>query len=206
MAQSQFPFEYPGEPHRRKHGPAGYSHYTKYREWLRDEFEFRCVYCLRRETWEMREASWEIDHFWPRAIRPDRALEYDNLIYACRRCNNCKRSHVFPNPCRHAYDKHLRVDQDGAIRGVTRHGRRMIRLLKLDSPSARHYREAKIRSVRSLAQTDPRGYVLVMGYPCDDELPDIGALHAKVPRNTRPAGVAQSCLARRSRGELPETY
>lgn len=206
MAASRFPFEYPSAPHRRKHGPAGYSQYSKYREWLRDEFEFRCIYCLRRETWEMREGCWDIDHFLPRKIRSDLALVYDNLVYACHRCNNCKCSHVFPDPCRRAYGRHLQVSEDGTIHALTRHGRRMIRLLKLDTPSARHYREAKIRSVRSLAKTDPKGYVLLMGYPCDEELPDIEALHAKVSHNTRPKGVSQSCLARKKRGDLPEVY
>jgi len=48
------PFTYPAQPHVRKHAPAGYKDYTEYKPWLRDEFEFRCVYCLHarcgRET------------------------------------------------------------------------------------------------------------------------------------------------------------
>ena len=44
-------FTYPPEPHLRKHAPAGYKNYPEYKPWLRDEFEFRCVYCLQREMW-----------------------------------------------------------------------------------------------------------------------------------------------------------
>ena len=32
------PYEYPSEPHRRRHGPAGYKDYSQYLPWLKDEF------------------------------------------------------------------------------------------------------------------------------------------------------------------------
>ncbi len=44
------PFRYPDGPHQRRHGPRGYASYESYRPWLRDEFAFRCVYCLTREA------------------------------------------------------------------------------------------------------------------------------------------------------------
>ena len=44
-------FAYPRELHERRHGPLGYLDYGDYRPWLRDEFQFRCVYCLCRERW-----------------------------------------------------------------------------------------------------------------------------------------------------------
>ena len=44
------PFVYPASPHVRRHGPMGYADHASFRPWLRDEFAFRCVYCLRRET------------------------------------------------------------------------------------------------------------------------------------------------------------
>lgn len=206
MQASRFPFEYPKEAHRRKHGPADYSHYSKYRDWLRDEFEFRCVYCLRREAWEMLEGCWDIDHFVPRAIRSDLALDYDNLVYACHRCNQCKRVHLFPDPCQHAYGKHLQVGEDGSIRSSTPEGHRMIRLLKLDTPSAKRYRYLKVRTGRSFLKNDPAAYAVFMGYPAEDELPDIEALNRKISRNSRPEGVEKSCLARKRSGTLPQIY
>ena len=39
---------YPLSPHQRKHGPQGYKSYRSYKPWLRDEFTFKCVYCLVR--------------------------------------------------------------------------------------------------------------------------------------------------------------
>ena len=44
-------FTYPVEPHLRRHGPQGYADVVSDRPWLRDEFAFRCVYCLLREQW-----------------------------------------------------------------------------------------------------------------------------------------------------------
>ena len=39
-------FDYPAPQEKRRHGPSGYRNYESYRPWLRDEFDFRCVYCL----------------------------------------------------------------------------------------------------------------------------------------------------------------
>jgi hypothetical protein len=39
-------FTYPHSFHVRRHGPCGYHDYRAYKPWLRDKFEFRCVYCL----------------------------------------------------------------------------------------------------------------------------------------------------------------
>lgn len=50
------PFIYPAVPHVRRHGPMGYADVTSFRPWLRDEFSFRCVYCLLREQWDWRSS------------------------------------------------------------------------------------------------------------------------------------------------------
>jgi len=44
-------FRYTATPHVRRHGPCGYGDVESYRPWLRDEFTFRCLYCLFREQW-----------------------------------------------------------------------------------------------------------------------------------------------------------
>jgi hypothetical protein len=203
MRVQRFLFAYPSEPHHRRHGPGGYKHYGQYRDWLRDDFEFRCVFCLCRETWSMMEASWDIDHCIPRAIDARLALVYGNLLYTCHRCNNTKRAHVFPNPCEVAYAEHLIVGEDGSIAGKTDEGRRIIRLMKLDSPSANRARRLYIMIEHTFAG-DPLKYRLWMGYP--HELPDIESLAKEVPSNARPEGVKESCLARKNRGDLPDVY
>ncbi len=76
------PFQYPSEPHERKHGPYGYANYPEYKPWLRDEFFFRCVYCLEREMWyPNRASSFSVDHIEPRSKNPSRICDYDNLLY-----------------------------------------------------------------------------------------------------------------------------
>ncbi|MCU0704218.1 MAG: hypothetical protein MUF18_09615 [Fimbriiglobus sp.] len=75
------PFTYPDRPHGRRHGPVGYADYTSYRPWLRDEFAFRCVYCLRRETWGRVFGEFAVDHFLPVKHRPDLTTVYTNLLY-----------------------------------------------------------------------------------------------------------------------------
>ncbi len=85
-------FEYLLKPHARKHGPAGYGTYDSYREWLRDEFLFRCVYCLHRERWYGRVGTFHIDHFVPVSVTAAGICSYDNLVYACATCNEAKRA------------------------------------------------------------------------------------------------------------------
>lgn len=56
------PFAYPAAPHARRHGPQGYANYPEYKDWLRDEFTFRCVYCREREQWyPSRAAAFSVD-------------------------------------------------------------------------------------------------------------------------------------------------
>jgi hypothetical protein len=140
------------------------------------------------------------------AVDASLKLVYDNLVYACHKCNLHKGKRLFIDPCTEAYGDHLEVNDDGKIKSQTRQGQRLIRLLKLDTDSAIRVRFIKIRCERSLAQNDPIGYVALMGYPDRDELPDIEALNQEVPNNTRPDGVDKSCRARHKRGELPEYY
>ena len=74
-------FEYPSPAHIRRHGPQGYATYKSYRPWLRDEFAFRCVFCLAREQWGRESGEFDLDHFAPQATDPDLATNYDNLLY-----------------------------------------------------------------------------------------------------------------------------
>src|SRR5262245_24336085 len=92
------PFSYPPSAHVRRHGPGGYADYESFRPWLRDEFAFRCVYCLNREQWCRVRCQFALDHFKPTAHHPGRALEYDNLVYSCAACNLAKGDRPIPDP------------------------------------------------------------------------------------------------------------
>ena len=85
-------FDYPSVPHRHRHGPQGYLDYKHYKPWLRDEFSFRCVYCLCRETWVPDgQAYFSTDHVLPRTATPEELAAYDDLVYACGVCNAWKK-------------------------------------------------------------------------------------------------------------------
>src|SRR5215203_1392514 len=92
------PFAYSTTCHTRKHGPSGYTDYKSYRAWLRDEFSFRCVFCLKREQWPL-TGPWDIDHLAPQSSHPWDRLDYENLLYVCHHCNSIKNARITPDPC-----------------------------------------------------------------------------------------------------------
>src|ERR1700740_558501 len=92
------PFTYPAAPHVRRHGPQDYAGTESFRPWLRDEFCFRCVYCLVREQWGLVPGVFGIDPSLPVASHADKVLSYDNLLYCCATCNGAKGKRRLPNP------------------------------------------------------------------------------------------------------------
>ncbi len=104
----EFAFAYPMARHRRKHGPAGYKGYESYRDWLRDEFSYRCVFSLIRETWTGRTAYFDIDHLRPQSADMTLICDYDNLLYLTHRTNLRKGKLPLPNPGKIALGKCLR--------------------------------------------------------------------------------------------------
>ncbi len=197
------PFVYPPTPHVRRHGPQGYAAYLRYQPWLRDEFTFRCVYCLRREQWGRVAGEWQIDHFLPVAHRPDLELHYDNLLWVCPSCNVLKGARTLPDPCQVLTADTVTVDEDGTIRGHTREARRLIRILGLDERPATEYRLLWNSIITLARRFAPDLLERIMGFPND--LPNLRSL--KPPGgNTRPAGIEESWHAQRQRGQLPPTY
>src|ERR1051325_2575973 len=133
-------FVYSPVPHTRKHGPRGYSTYESFRDWLRDEFSYRCVFSLFRETWP--QARFHIDHLVSQKERPDLVCDYDNLILLEGRLNLVKGKRRLPDPCKIALGECLFVhavgEQMGCIeaRGGSKAGEQIIRVLRLDSDDA----------------------------------------------------------------------
>jgi hypothetical protein len=201
-------FDYPTTPIMRRHGPRGYTSYESFKPWLRDDFAFRCAYCLKRERFEPDgEAAFSVDHFIPVAVDPTRLLAYDNLIYACLRCNRTKGPQIdLLDPCSEALAEHLRVQDDATVHGLTPQGRLFIKQLYLNHPRLIALRSEMMKLIRVLAASpDPVAAEMLqrrLGFP--DDLPDLSAL--RPPGNSRPAGVEQCYFALRERGELPETY
>ena len=197
------PFQSPEQPHCRKHGPSGYRDYADYKDWLRDEFDFRCVYCLRRESWGRRRAVWAVEHMIPRKERPDLATEYTNLVLACASCNSTKSaSGHMPDPCVFAYGKLVSVSADGTITSHSRDGLRLIRIAGLDDADATEWRRKDIAITRNLKKHDHGEYRKRMSFPAD--LPDLA--NRRVKANSKPLGAKQCRFEQRKAGTLPATY
>ena len=107
------PFLYPATPLVRRHEPRGYANYSECRNWLRDDFSFRCVYCLLREVWV--PGGFHLDHFVPTSIRPDLATQYDNLLYCCGPCNLGKSDARLPDPTSALLESTVEVDDSGFL-------------------------------------------------------------------------------------------
>lgn len=195
-------FDYPDPRQERRHGPAGYATHKRYRPWLRDEFDFRCVYCLKRETWGQITSDFEIDHFKPQSLNPELRLGYLNLVYDCRRCNAIKGAQTVADPFRLLQSTLVATPPHGSLRAHGRDTRRLIRQLELDCPKLRSWRAMWMGIAASVKETNRDLYLRVVGPPVD--LPDLSRLGP--PRNTREEGLEHSRFARRQRGFLPEEY
>jgi hypothetical protein len=196
------PYEYPGEPHRRKHGPEGFSNYARYRPWLRDEFAFRCVFCLTRERWVDLRRPLQIDHFEPKALRPERENDYENLLLLCAACNSLKSTSHVPDPCEVALSSCLKIHDDGSIVALNEYGERLILELALDDPEFTAWRRQLLTMLKVRAEVRSEEYARWMSFP--DSLPDLSRLRPR--RNRRPEGVESCWYALRARGQLPPTY
>lgn len=196
------PFAYPKTTHVRRHGPYGCRRYGEYRNWLRDDFGFRCLYCLRRETWLTTRKDHEIDHFLPRRNHEDVENDYDNLVFACRECNGTKAAKYLPSPETVAYGDCLFVDERGAIHPTNEQGELIIEILRLDAPE----RTALRRRILETIAENSRGSKTLkwcLGYP--DNLPNLSQ-ERKPKGNKRPDGIRESHYERKRCGELPDYY
>lgn len=200
-----YPFVYPTQPHERKHGPMGYPKHGLYRNWLRDEFIFTCVYCLRRETWATLKHDWETDHFIPTSIHPEGALDYDNLVCSCSTCNRSKAAHLAPDPCKVAYGSCVEVDHNGEIHviGSDLDGIALIETLGLDAEDYNELRRL-VFELRDALPVGSKPYCRWFGFP--KNLPDLSKELIPPRGNKRPKGVLYSCYEKAKRGELPKYY
>lgn len=201
---------YPPDPHIRKHGPSGFVKYQSFKPWLRDEFSFRCIYCLEREQWYPNgHQAFGVDHAKPKGDHLFAALEcdYNNLLYACNRCNSAKGSAELMDPTKTAFGDHITIDIDGQIRGLSRDGRFLISVLRLDDEWVTQTRRTYLQ-IASLYQRytgDPdvaELYFDAFGFPPD--LPDLTVL--RPPNNDRPAGLEQCYWVLHSRNALDRVY
>ena len=200
-------FAYPEAAHVRRHGPMGYADDGRYKPWPRDEFDYRCVYCLCREAWfPDGDASLSVEHSVAVSAAPPGPTSYDTLLYACCLCNAIRQATPLPlDPCC-GLGAHLVVRQDGTIRGLSGPGEDLIEACRLDRPALVEYRRTILAVLAFFRASGEPAALEVLGrylaYPAS--LPDLSVLVP--PGNTRPEGVLRSASARRRRGELPAMY
>ena len=201
-------FEYPNRRHKRRHGPAGYKVYHPFKDWLRDEFTFRCVFCLSREQWyPVGDAAFSVDHFIPQSSGT-RVLDYDNLVYACLRCNSFKRD--LPdvlNPCIHPYGSHIRVNSDGTVTPLTKRGEILIDNFRLDQPKTEQLRREMLEYFVWLQGNPSNAEIAPLvkrKFSFPDDLPDLR--EKRPPSNSRRKGINRCYYVLRERGRLPDAY
>ncbi len=148
--------------------PKTYADYTQYHPLLRQDFQYRCAYCLRHKFFLGGEAGCCIDHRHPvhgPYARPDLLTDYTNLYWCCRECNEYKadawqspdvyaRDFRFLDPCRPEddHDLHLRVRPDGSLEILTNLGRYTCDTLRLWRAQLRHYRAEMLRCQQEVEQ------------------------------------------------------
>lgn len=146
-------FEYPHLRHERRHGPIGYIDYRSFKPWLRDDFMFRCIYCLWRETWcADAEGAFSVDHVRPCVSHPELECDYDNLAYACCRCNAIKQDSSLPSgPFADGWSRHLSSAPDGMVRGTSVAGQRIVEICRLNRPALVEARRRMFAVLKELA-------------------------------------------------------
>ena len=189
---SDFPFEYPEHRKSRRHGPS-YKNYPSYRPWLRDEFMFRCAYCLKRETWGQVTREFELDHFKPQKFNPEKKLDYKNLVYSCQRCNGVKSSKKVPDPFKLLRSERVYCDENGILKTDDFKVEMLIKYLDLNSPKMIKWRSQWIELVKLAQRRKKKLFKSLMELP--DDLPD---LSLETPSsNTRKLGVRESWFEKR---------
>ena len=196
------PFEYPAAALTRRHQPLGYLDVASYLPWLRDEFCFRCVYCLRREQWDV-ATKLHVEHFLPSCQFPEQHLAYDNLLYSCARCNLAKGACSVSDPTHLLLSGAIEIASHGELVTANPLCLRLIAQLRLNSSEMIHFRRLWLEIIAMAREFNPPLFLELMGFPA--ELPNLSSL--KPPGgNGRAAGIGQSYFAQRERDELPSMY
>ena len=139
----------------RKKAPPAYTDHRKYVPHLRRDFTFRCAYCERTEAYLGGGEAFEVDHFHPQSKFPELRTTYENLYYACGRCNRHK-SETWPSadqlasgtqfadPCTgDPYATHLKERADGSLDAITRSGEYTNDHIRLSREEVRRWRVAR---------------------------------------------------------------
>lgn len=101
-----------------------YSNYQQYKTTLRVDFNCRCGYCNDHDKRLGGSRTYHIDHLAPQSIYPEKANEYNNLVYSCPFCNGAKSDNELIHtsygsdpidPCSNSYSDYFIRNLNGTI-------------------------------------------------------------------------------------------
>ena len=129
---------------RRRPGILQLKRYEDAKEFLQEDFCGICGYC-GKDSRKMYQ-RFQIDHFVPRSLAPERETDYYNLVLACAKCNQIKSNqwptqnislphdeeNGFIDPATEEFDHHLARDADGYIIGLTPLGENICKRMHFD--------------------------------------------------------------------------
>ena len=193
----------------RKHSPDGYESYKSFKPWVRDEFWFRCIYCLSRETWYPNgHRAFSIDHVAPKSESPALELSYKNLVYSCLWCNSAKSDAGLRDPVNESLGIHLAILSSGMVEPRTEYGETIVHLLFLNEPERVESRRRGLLLVELLIEHPEdenlqEKYYSWFGFPSG--MPDLETLRPPLG-NLNEGSEFQSVFARNGRGELHLVY
>lgn len=120
--------------------------YTRFREFVREDFEYVCAYCYLHEDHVGGERHFELDHFCPRRICPDKVDDFYNLYWSCHGCNKPGSKHaklpdpllisegyVFVDLCQDKFEAHYELQPDGRLKPLTKKAEYTIEHIQLNN-------------------------------------------------------------------------
>jgi hypothetical protein len=146
---------------RRRSDPPAVSNYTQYKQALREDFQYRCAYCMLHEgdPYGGGFHHFQIDHFRPRNKFPDLINTYRNLYYACSWCNRAKGAtwpsdpeqtlgYLFVDPCvEDLYTTHSTFDPStGKLNSRTNAGDFTITEIRLNRRMFKRLRKKRVEA------------------------------------------------------------
>lgn len=153
----------------RRQNPPVYTDYPKYKPILRQEFNYRCIYCDIHENEHGGPRHFGVEHFRPKSIPRFSHLicVYANLFYACNICNSFKSNQWpsdnpltdgkgFLDPCEYDYDEHFLLNETNHLVGLTAVGAYMIEIL--------HLNRAQLVKLRNSRDKDDTEYFETLEY------------------------------------------
>lgn len=223
--------QYSAAPLTRNHQPPKARPYAQYRECLRREFSYTCVYCLATER-EVGPADahgdFEIEHFRPQADpRFSRFSSfYPNLFWACGKCNGVKQDvwpdaaeialgMYFVDPCVDGLGNHLEIT-GVSVRALSPAGEYMIDEIGLNSEvqQYRRGRRATLLTVVGKLEATADSYRAIgfegalnkaeLEAKLRDLEHDIAELKAEIEPTAPPWDATSACLCTSSASKKPK--